>query len=58
MPAILPTWEAVMGIAAQGQIGQTVLKAPLQNNQSKTDWRCGSGGRVPALQAQTPEYKP
>jgi hypothetical protein len=22
------------------------------------DWRCGSSGRVPALQAQSPEFKP
>jgi hypothetical protein len=22
------------------------------------DWRCGSGGSVPALQAQNPEFKP
>jgi hypothetical protein len=22
------------------------------------NWRCGSSGRVPALQAQNPEFKP
>jgi hypothetical protein len=22
------------------------------------DWRCGSSGRAPALQAQSPEFKP
>jgi hypothetical protein len=30
----------------------------LQNNQSKIDWRCGSTGRAPALQVQSPELKP
>jgi hypothetical protein len=27
----------------------------LQNNQSKMDWRYGSSGKVPALQAQSPK---
>jgi hypothetical protein len=28
-----------------------------QNNQSKMDWRCGSRGRAPALQTQSPDFK-
>jgi hypothetical protein len=29
-----------------------------QNNRSKMDQRCGSSGRTPALQVQSPEIKP
>jgi hypothetical protein len=29
----------------------------LQNKQSKMDWRCGSSGKSPTLQVQTPELK-
>jgi hypothetical protein len=29
-----------------------------QNSQSKMDWRCGSTPRVPAVQVQSPEFKP
>jgi hypothetical protein len=48
----LGTWEAEIGrIQAQGQPRQIVPETPhLQNNHSKMDWRCGSRGRVPALQ--------
>jgi hypothetical protein len=28
-----------------------------KNNQSQMDWRYGSRNRVPALQAQSPEFK-
>jgi hypothetical protein len=34
------------------------MRPNLQNNQSKMDWRCGSSDRIPALQAQSPEFKP
>jgi hypothetical protein len=56
--------EEICRIAVQGQPGQIVLEtAPpphthLQNNQSKLDWRHGSSGRVPSLQAQSTEFKP
>jgi hypothetical protein len=30
----------------------------LQNYQNKIGWRCGSGSRVPALQAQSAQFKP
>jgi hypothetical protein len=30
----------------------------LQNNQRKIDWRYGSSSRVPALQMQSPKFKP
>jgi hypothetical protein len=29
----------------------------LQNNQGKKGWRCGSSGKVPAKQAQSPDFK-
>jgi hypothetical protein len=29
-----------------------------QNDQSKKAWRCGTSHRAPALQAQSPEFKP
>jgi hypothetical protein len=52
MPVILATWEAEIGrIAVSGQSRQIVHETlHLQNSQSKMDWRCGSSGRVPALQ--------
>jgi hypothetical protein len=34
------------------------LDPHLQNKQSKMDWRSGSSGRGPALQVQSPEFKP
>jgi hypothetical protein len=45
------TWEAeIRRIAVQDQPRQIVLQDPhLQNKQNKTDWSCGSSGRVPAL---------
>jgi hypothetical protein len=33
------------------------MRPHLQNIQSKMAWRCGSRSRVPALQAQSPEFK-
>jgi hypothetical protein len=30
----------------------------LQNSQSTMGWRCGLSGGIPALQAQSPEFKP
>jgi hypothetical protein len=46
-----------------GQPGQRkktkTVRPYLKNNQSTKDWRCDSGsGRVPAQQAQSPEFKP
>jgi hypothetical protein len=60
MPVILATWEAeIRRITVQGQSGEIFHLTHLQNNQSKMDWsRCGSGNRVPALQVQSPEFKP
>jgi hypothetical protein len=37
---------------------QIDLKTHLKNNQSKMDWRCGSSGREPALQALSPSSNP
>jgi hypothetical protein len=34
------------------------MRLHLQTNQSKMEWRCGSNRRVPALQVQSPEFKP
>jgi hypothetical protein len=42
----------------QGQPRQIVHKTHLQNIQGKMDWRCGSSGRVPALQVLNPKFKP
>jgi hypothetical protein len=51
MSVILATWEAeIRRMAVQGQ--------PRQNNQSKMVCRCDSSGRVLALLAQSPEFKP
>jgi hypothetical protein len=54
MPVILAIWEAeIRRIMVPGQPRQIVLKnSHLINNQSKLDWRCGSSGRMPALQVQ------
>jgi hypothetical protein len=42
-----------------GQFRQAVCEIPSpKNNQSKMDWRYGSSGRTPALQVQSPEFKP
>jgi hypothetical protein len=41
-------------IEVRGQPGQTVL----QNKHSTMDWRCSSRDRAPALQMQSPEFKP
>jgi hypothetical protein len=34
------------------------MRPHLKDNQRKTDWRCGSSHRAPALQVQNPEFKP
>jgi hypothetical protein len=44
-------------IKVQGQFRQ-ISSLHLQNNQSKTDWRCGSHCRGSALKAQSPDFKP
>jgi hypothetical protein len=38
----------------------TTLGNRLQGNlqQTNNNWKCGSSGRMPALQAQSPEFKP
>jgi hypothetical protein len=54
---ILAAWEAEIGrVKFQGQPEQIV--PPYKNNHSKMNWRCGSSGRVPALQEQNLEFKP
>jgi hypothetical protein len=53
-PNYLEGWDG--RISVQSQPGQTVLKTPFQNNQSKIDWRYGSSSRVPALQVWSPEF--
>jgi hypothetical protein len=37
--------------------GKQFERLPLQNNQSKMDWWCGSKGRAPVLQAGSPQFK-
>jgi hypothetical protein len=42
----------------QGQPRQNSSRDPIsKNKQSWMDWRCGSSGRAPALQMQSPEFK-
>jgi hypothetical protein len=42
----------------QAQLGKYFPRSHLQNNQSKMGWRCGSIGRTPVLQVQSPEFTP
>jgi hypothetical protein len=60
MPVTLATWEAkITRITVWGQPRQIVHKTPSsKNNQSKMDWRHTSSSRAPALQSQSPEFKP
>jgi hypothetical protein len=53
MPVVLAICEAkIRRIKVQAQPREIVCKTAIsKNNQSKTDWRCGSSGRKPALQA-------
>jgi hypothetical protein len=57
---ILATGEAkIRRIMVQGQIGQIVHKTPTGKvTTAKMDWRCGSSDRAPALQVQSPYFKP
>jgi hypothetical protein len=56
MPVILAT--KVGRKEGQCQAGKSFIRRHLQNNQSKTDQRGGLHGGAPALEAQSPEFKP
>jgi hypothetical protein len=60
MAVILATWEAeierIMVQSRPGQIVQGELISKI--TRAKMDWRCGSNGEEPALQVQSPEFKP
>jgi hypothetical protein len=56
-PVILATCKGEIGRIAKGQPEQIVHLTHLQNNHSKTDWRCGSSSRMPAVQIRSPEFK-
>jgi hypothetical protein len=59
MPIILTTWEAeIRRISLRPAQANSSQDPHQQNNQSKMDWRCGSSGRGPVLQVQSPELKP
>jgi hypothetical protein len=60
MPIILDTLEAkIERIVVQGQLRQIALKAPISKiSRAKMDWRCGSSSTAPALQVQSPKFKP
>jgi hypothetical protein len=61
MPIILATREAeIRRIVVQGQPGQMVHETPpiSKITRTKMDWRSRSSGRVPALRAQSPKFKP
>jgi hypothetical protein len=45
-------------ILIQGSLGKLFAIPLLQNNKSKMDRKCGSKGRAPDLQVQSPEFKP
>jgi hypothetical protein len=57
MPIIyLGGWDQKM---VWGQLKQIVRETHIfKNNQDKIDWSCGSRGRVPVLQAWSPEFRP
>jgi hypothetical protein len=60
MVVIPATWEAQIGrivVKVQARTGKQLRDSISKNNQSKMDWRCGSSGRAPALQVQSPEFK-
>jgi hypothetical protein len=56
----LVTWEAeIRRITVRGQPGQIIHKIPIYKiMRAKMDWRCGSSGGMPALEVQSPEFKP
>jgi hypothetical protein len=59
MPIILVTQEAEITIMVWVQLWQIICETPVsKNNQSKMNWRYGSSHSVPALQAQSFEFKP
>jgi hypothetical protein len=41
----------------QSRLAWAKARPCLQNNQSKKGWRCGSSGRVSAMQARSPKFK-
>jgi hypothetical protein len=56
-PSYLEGWDWE-DRSSEARMGKQSAKSPLQNNQSKMNWRCGWNSRAPALQAQSPEFKP
>jgi hypothetical protein len=54
----LATWKAeIRRITVQDQPGEIVQDIPSPKYRAKTDWRCGSTGRVLALQqTHSPEF--
>jgi hypothetical protein len=64
MPVILSTWESeIRRITVQGQPEEIVCETPSPKKkkkkaQSNMHWRFGSSSRMPALQVQSPEFKP
>jgi hypothetical protein len=45
-------------IMIRGQLREIIQKPHIQNNQSKMYWSCDSSCRAPAMQVQSPEFKP
>jgi hypothetical protein len=58
MSVILAIWEAEMGrLSVQGQSRKIVCEiCPLQLQNNQMGWRCGSSGRMPALQVQSSKF--
>jgi hypothetical protein len=55
-PSCLGGWVSEFGSLRLAQANVS-WEAHLQTNQSNMDWRCGSGGRMSALQTRSSEFK-
>jgi hypothetical protein len=54
-PVNLANWD---GEIRRFKASPVFARPHLQNNRSKTDWRCGPSGTVPALQVRSLKFKP
>jgi hypothetical protein len=57
MPVILADWEDCSSRPPQASLKDSHLQSRI-NNQSRIGWICGSSSGAPALQIQSPEFKP
>jgi hypothetical protein len=45
------------GSQFESSLCEKFARPRLKNNQSKKEWRCGSGSKTPVQQVQNPEFK-